>query len=103
MVPRAKWHGGLGPAEAEVIVTVPRGGKRPGTTQISISPRFLVPWTPTEGSEVLVIDEDQQLFSVTGTVVRKDGTAFVVQFRGGDISLEKDFTQNQLVIYESDE
>lgn len=97
-MPAARWD--LPPADGEVIVSVPMNGRQRGVKQISINPKFLVPLEPEEEDNVVVIREGD-LFTATGTVKRKDGDNFVVEFfKGKEFSVEKSFTREQLAVSE---
>ena len=97
-LPADKWRSGPAAFEALVNVFVP--GKRPRIVQVSIDPRFLVPWKPAAGSTVVVVDQYAIFFSLTGTVLRKDGDMFIVQFSDGGVPLERPFIVEQLAILE---
>lgn len=97
-VPNKRRESPLPAADGEVIVHVPKVIV-PGNKEISINPRFLVPWPPTEGSVVVVVDVYHECFSFTGTVLRKDGDIFIVEYGCDGLTAEKGFTGDQLAVY----
>jgi hypothetical protein len=88
------------PQEGEVLVSVIRG-VRP--VQISIHPRYLVPWTPRQGSNVVVIDGSWLGFQ--GIVVGNDADSYTVRFTmrdsSGEHSHEEIFDIKQLARLDS--
>jgi hypothetical protein len=87
------------PRDGEVLVSVVRG-VRP--VQVSIHPKFLVPWAPRQGSDVVVIDGSWLGFQ--GIVVGNDGNSYTVRFTmsdsSGEHSHEETFDVKQLASLE---
>lgn len=87
------------PQDGEVLVSVVRGVR---LVQVSIHPKFLIPWTPRQGSDVVVIDGSW--LGRQGTVVGKDGNSCTVRFTltdsFGELSHEERFDVKQLAILE---
>jgi hypothetical protein len=83
------------PRDGEVTVSVVRGVF---PVQISIRPKFLVPWKPTQGSDVVVIDGSW--VGSSGVVVGEDSGSYVVRFtvndEHGEESRDIPFDGNQL-------
>jgi hypothetical protein len=82
-----------------VIISIVNGIK---IKQISIDPKYLVPWNPKEGGEVVVINRHCQLFGNLGTIIgKKDNGLFTVLFRSARMSLELNFSSMDLVVLEN--
>lgn len=96
-VPDAQWDSP--PREGEVIVCMVKGSR---IMQISIDPKYLVPWNPKEGGEVVVIAGDSVLFGCSGIIVDKKGDGqFIVQFTTEGDSLKRDFPSSHLAVLEA--
>jgi hypothetical protein len=78
------------------MVSVVVRGVRP--VQISIPPRFLVPWEPEVKSDVVVIEGPW--LGLEGSVVERNGDSYVVRFTvnddAGEDSRDVGFEGNQL-------
>ncbi|KAH9162307.1 hypothetical protein EDB89DRAFT_2079838 [Lactarius sanguifluus] len=81
----------LSPQEGEIIVKMV---KRARPKQISIHPRFLVPWKPLVGYEVLIIDGSW--FGAVGVVKGRQGNSWTVSFTVDDDSREFVFEESDL-------
>ena len=79
------------PGDGEVIVSVVRG-VRP--VQISIHPKFLVPWGLVGGSDVVVINGPW--FGIAGTIVGEENGSYIVKFTPVDEPQEDHFGPKQL-------
>jgi hypothetical protein len=86
------------PRDGEVIVSVVKGRRRP--VQISIDPKFLVPWKPMGSGDVVVTDRDVPWFGIEGTIVRKENESCLVRITPVDETREESFEANQLAILE---
>ncbi|KAH9177216.1 hypothetical protein EDB89DRAFT_1902451 [Lactarius sanguifluus] len=73
----------LSPQEGEIIM---KTVKRARPKQISIHPRFLVPWKPLVGYDVLIIDGSW--FGAVGVVKGRQGNSWTVSFTVDDDSRE---------------
>ena len=65
----------LQPQEGEIIVSVVR---RARTQQISIHPRYLVPWQPVDRCEVVITDG--HWIGTMGVVKGREGEKWVITF-----------------------
>jgi hypothetical protein len=87
------------PRDGEVMVSVVRGVF---PVQISIHPKFLVPWKPKQNSDVVVIDGSWA--GSDGVVVGEDRGSYVVRFTAndnfGEESWDIQFDGNQLATLE---
>ena len=85
----------LTPKDGEIILSV---YKRPRSTQISVHPRFLVPWEPVENDEAVVIKGP--LLGVTGVVKSKDGSKCMVAFQVDNDTLDYSIEESELASIE---
>jgi hypothetical protein len=72
--------------------------KRLRSTQISVHPRFLVPWEPVENDEAMVIKGP--LLGSTGVVKSKDGSKCVVAFRVDNDTVDYSIEEGELASIE---
>ena len=83
------------PMDGEVMVSTVKGIH---LVQISIPPRFLVPWELEVKSDVVVIEGPW--LGLGGTVVERNGDSYIVRFTvkddAGEDSWDVDFERNQL-------
>ena len=84
----------LTPEDGEIILSV---YKRLRSTQISVHPRFLVPWEPEEGDGVVVIKGS--LLGALGVVKRK-GARCVVTFLADNKTMDYKLDQSELAVTE---
>ncbi|KAH9954821.1 hypothetical protein BGW80DRAFT_1467541 [Lactifluus volemus] len=96
-VPERQWDSQ--PGEWQVIVSIFIGNR---IKQISIDPKYLVPWNPKQGGEVVVINSHCQLFGNSGTIIgKKDDDLFTVLFGSTRMSLELNLPSTDLVVLET--
>ena len=85
----------LTPKDGEIVLSV---YKRLRSTQISVHPRFLVPWEPVENDEAVVIKGP--LLGSTGVVKSKVGSKRVVAFRVDNNTADYSFEEDELASLE---
>jgi hypothetical protein len=77
--------------DGEVMVSVVKG-IRP--VRISIHPKFLVPWEPKGGNDVVVIDGPW--FGIAGAIVGRENESYAVRFTLAEDSRDECFEGKQL-------
>ena len=85
------------PREGEVIVNVVRRRRR---KQISIHPRYLTPWVPVVGCEVVVV-KGSSLLGVIGRTKERKGNNWVVTFVVDNDSRDLEIEEKDLATVEA--
>lgn len=83
------------PKDGEIILSV---FKHPRPTQISVHPKFLVPWQPVAGDEVVVIKGSW--LGTTG-VVKAEQPRCIVTFQLDNDLWDHQFENSDLAVIES--